>query len=115
LLYTEAQCEENIRKFTIDLGALITKAHNESVELKTRLQSPLLLSADTIAQQANENLTLFQEMIEKLVEKAKNYASYQERFGNTMKQVTKKKTKIFQYEIFQERVQFLISFLQLFF
>lgn len=96
LLYTEAQCEDNIRKFTIDLGVLITKAHNECVDLKARLQSPVLLSIDTSGQQANENLLLYQEMIVKLAERAKNYASYQERFGNTMKQVSKKKTRLVQ-------------------
>lgn len=96
LLYTEAQCEENIRKFTVDLGVLITRAHNECVDLKARLQSPVLLSIDTSAQQANENLILFQEMIAKLAERAKNYASYQERFGNTIKQVSKKKTRAIQ-------------------
>jgi len=63
---------------------------SESVELKIRLQSPLLLAADTTFQLANENLTLFQEMIESLLVKAKNYGSYQEKFGNTMKQVKKK-------------------------
>ena len=90
LLYTEAQSEENIRKFTVDLGILIGKVHSESIDLRFRLQSPVLLSSDTTAQIAQENLTLFQEMIEKLVEKAKNYAAYQERFGNTLKQVKKK-------------------------
>jgi hypothetical protein len=94
-LYTEAQCEENIRKFTIDLNTLINKVHKDSIELKVRLQSPALLSSDTNIQIANENLTLFQEMIEKLVEKAKNYASFQERFGNTLKQVKKKPTQRF--------------------
>lgn len=75
---------------------LITRAHNECVDLKGRLQSPVLLSIDTSAQQANENLLLYQEMIVKLAERAKNYASYQERFGNTMKQVSKKKTRVVQ-------------------
>lgn len=90
LLYTEAQCEENIRKFTVDLQQLMNKVRSESVDLKIRLQSPLLLAADTTYQLANENLTLFQEMIEILIVKAKNYGSYQEKFGNTMKQVKKK-------------------------
>ena len=80
MLYTEAQCEENIRKFTIDLSLLVSKLHTESVDLKSRLQSPTLLSVETTSQIANENLTLFQEMIEKLVRKAKNYASYQGSF-----------------------------------
>lgn len=93
LLYTEAQSEENIRKFTIDLNVLVYKVQQESVDLKVRLQSPALLSSETTALIANENLTLFQEMIEKLVDKAKNYASYQERFGNTLKQVKKKVTQ----------------------
>ncbi len=73
----------------MDLGLLITKAHKESVELKERLQSPVLLSSETSPQIARENLTLFNEMIEKLVQKAKNYASYQEKFGSTLKQVKK--------------------------
>ena len=90
MLYTEAQCEENIRKFSVDLSALIIKVHRESLDLRERLQAPVLLSVDTTQAVAKENLTLFQEMIEKLMEKAKNYASYQERFGNTMKQVKKK-------------------------
>jgi dynein heavy chain len=68
----------------------MNKVRNESVDLKIRLQSPLLLAADTTFQLANENLTLFQEMIETLIVKAKNYGSYQEKFGNTMKQVKKK-------------------------
>ena len=92
LLYTEAQSEENVRKFTVNLSTLINKIQQESLELKIRLQQPTLLSSDTTSQVAHENLKLFQEMIEKLVEKAKNYASYQERFGNTMKQVKKKTT-----------------------
>jgi len=98
LLYTEAQCEENIRKFTVDLQFLMNKVRSESVELKIRLQSPLLLAADTTFQLANENLTLFQEIIENLLVKAKNYGSYQEKFGNTMKQVKK---KVIQNELLQ--------------
>jgi len=90
LLYTEAQSEENIRKFSVDLTSLILKVHKESIDLKVRLQSPVLLSSDTTPAIANENLTLYQEMIEKMVQKAKNYSSYQERFGQTMKQVKKK-------------------------
>jgi hypothetical protein len=72
---------------------MILKAHNESIDLRTRLHSPRLLSLDITLQIANENLMLFEEMIQKLVEKAKNYAAYQERFGNTMKQVKKKLTQ----------------------
>jgi hypothetical protein len=90
LLYTEAQCEENIKKFTIDLNMLINKVHSKAVELKLKLNSSALLSVDTTPQAANENLKLFKEMIEKLIEKGRNYAMYQERFGNTMKQVKKK-------------------------
>ena len=52
-----------------------------------------LLSLDTAPQLAQEYLTLYEEKIEKLLEKSKNYASYQERFGNTMKQVKKKLTQ----------------------
>lgn len=96
-MYTEAQCEDNIRKFTVDLAVLIARAHNECIDVKARLQSPLLLLVDTSAQQASENLLLFEEMIAKLAERAKNYAAYQERFGNTMKQVSKRKTKALQY------------------
>lgn len=94
LLYTEAQCEENIRKFSTDLNSLIMKTHKEAIELKERLQAAVLLSADTTPQIASENLMLFQEMIEKLMEKSKNYSSYQERFGNTLKQVKKKTTAV---------------------
>lgn len=92
LLYTEAQCEDNIRKFTVDLNNMIAKVYKESIDLKARLQSPRLLSLDTTPQVANENLKLFDEMIQKFIEQAKNYAAYQERFGNTIKQVKKKLT-----------------------
>jgi dynein heavy chain len=92
LLYTEAQSEENIRKFTVNLTTLINKIQHVSLDLRIRLQSPLLLSSDTTSQVAAENLQLFEEMIKKLVERAKNYASYQERFGNTMKSVKKRAT-----------------------
>ena len=49
-----------------------------------------LLSAGTTFQLAKENLSLLHEMIEKLLEKAKNYNSYQEKFSNALTQVKKK-------------------------
>ncbi len=89
-MYTEAQCEENIRKFSIDLDRMISKAHNEAIDLKIRLLSPRLLSWDVTSSIALENLKLLEEMIQSLIEKAKNYSIYQERFKNTMSQVKKK-------------------------
>lgn len=69
--------------------------HYDSIELKVKLQSPELLSSETTEKVAEENLKLFQEMIERLIEKAKNYSSYQERFGNTMKQIKKKSNQLY--------------------
>lgn len=79
----------------------MTKVHDEAVDLKIRLQfnettgrrlgnEVDLLSTETTFQLANENLHLFSEMIEKLLEKAKNYSSYQERFTNALAQVKKR-------------------------
>ena len=93
MLYTEAQSEDNIRKFTIDLNKLISKAHSESMDVKIRLHEPILLSLDTSFEAAKDYLMLYEEKIQHLSDKAKNYAAYQERFGNTMKQVKKKLTQ----------------------
>jgi hypothetical protein len=72
------------------LNKLIKNVHQDSIELKVKLQSPELLSPDTPDKVAEESLKMFQETIDKLIGKARNYSSYQERFGNTMKQVKKK-------------------------
>jgi hypothetical protein len=90
-MYTEAQCEENIRKFTTDLNNMVLKAKTESIDLKTRLHSPRLISWDLTPLVALENLKLLEEMIQFLVEKAKNYLIYQEKFKNTMTQSTNKR------------------------
>jgi hypothetical protein len=73
---------------------MVLKAKSESIDLKTRLHSPRLISWDLTAPVALENLKFLEEMVQLLVEKAKNYLIYQERFKNTMGQsVSKSKSK----------------------
>ncbi|CAF4531902.1 unnamed protein product, partial [Rotaria socialis] len=91
LLYTEAQCDENVQKFTIELDEMIQRLYEQTIELKTKSKDPALLTNETRTETALDIITLLQENLAKLNEKAKNYSSFQERFNQISKQSTKKR------------------------
>lgn len=84
ILYCEAKRDENIAQFTKALDELIGTVRRELVTIKNKVCSPALLDADNIPQVATEKLKLLKEDLAKLSTKARNYATYQERFGSSM-------------------------------
>ncbi|CAF0983043.1 unnamed protein product [Adineta steineri] len=91
LLYTEAQCDENVQKFTIELDEMIQRLHTQIIELKTKSKDSSLLASDTRPETALEIILILQESLAQLNEKAKNYTTFQERFNQISKNSTKKR------------------------
>ena len=70
---------------------MIGRLYNQTVELKTRSKDPTLLTSDTRPQTALDIISVLQDSLARLNEKAKNYTTYQERFNQISKQSTKKR------------------------
>ncbi|CAF3175538.1 unnamed protein product [Rotaria sp. Silwood2] len=107
LLYTEAQCDENVQKFTIELDDMIQRLYDQTIDLKTKSKDPALLTNETRTETALDIIIILQESLSKINEKAKNYSAFQERFNQINKQSTKKrilgdyqvKTKYHRYDV----------------
>ena len=56
ILYAEAKKDDNIRKFSSDLNHLISSIRNRIIDIKNRVQDPVLLSGDTMASTALEKI-----------------------------------------------------------
>ncbi|GFO34548.1 dynein heavy chain 1, axonemal, partial [Plakobranchus ocellatus] len=84
ILYCEAKKDDNIRKFSSQLDTLINNIKATLMNLKSKVQDPELLHADTHALSALEAIRLLQEEVQTLSVKARSYASYQDRFGSSM-------------------------------
>ena len=91
-MYCEAKRDENIVQFTRALDELIGNVRRELIIIKNKVCSPALLDADNIPQVATEKLKLLKEDLSNLSTKARNYAAYQERFGNSMSSSLQKKS-----------------------
>ena len=63
----------------------------EAYDIRNHVQEPILLSSDTLAVVALENLKLLQDGLSTLTAKARSYASYQDRFGSSISRQTKHK------------------------
>lgn len=70
---------------------MIQKLYHETIELKNKSKDPTLLTSNTRSQTALDIISVLQESLAKLNEKAKNYTTYQERFNQISKQSTKKR------------------------
>lgn len=91
ILYCEAKKDENILRYSRALDDLIGTVRRELVVIKNKVCSPALLDADNIPQVATEKLKLLKEDLTNLSTKARNYATYQERFGSSMSASLQKK------------------------
>ncbi|XP_032239531.2 dynein axonemal heavy chain 6 isoform X3 [Nematostella vectensis] len=94
ILYCEAKRDENIQRFTRELEELISNVRRELVVIKNKVRSPILLEADNIPQVTIETLKFLSEELEAITTKAKSYASYQERFCNSMSATFQKKALV---------------------
>ena len=83
-MFAEAKKDDNIRKFTSNLDCLVQSIHQSIIEIKSRVQNPMLLNGDTLAVVALEKISDMTEEVTKLSNKARSYASYQERFGSSL-------------------------------
>ncbi|CAF1414036.1 unnamed protein product [Rotaria sordida] len=91
LLYTEAQCDENVQKFTVELDDMIQRLYDQTLDLKAKSKDSALLTNETRTETALDIIAILQETLSKINEKAKNYTAFQERFNQISKQSTKKR------------------------
>ncbi|CAF4669138.1 unnamed protein product [Rotaria sp. Silwood1] len=91
LLYTEAQCDENVQKFTVELDDMIQRLYDQTIDLRVKSKDPALLTSETRTETALDIIAILQETLSKVNEKAKNYSNFQERFNQISKQSTKKR------------------------
>ncbi|XP_071789676.1 dynein axonemal heavy chain 6-like isoform X2 [Asterias amurensis] len=91
IIYCEAKKDENISKFSDDLNSHIQALQAEAYDIRNHVQEPILLSSDTLAVVALENLKLLHDGLSTITTKARSYASYQDRFGSSISRQTKQR------------------------
>ncbi|CAH1791320.1 unnamed protein product [Owenia fusiformis] len=84
ILFCDAKKDENIQKFSKDLDTLVYEIRHKIDDLRNRVRDPILLSDDTLATVALENIKYITDEVNDLSNKAKSYASYQDRFGSSL-------------------------------
>ncbi|XP_077989551.1 dynein axonemal heavy chain 6-like [Glandiceps talaboti] len=89
ILYCGAKKDDNIRKYSDDLNNHIDRLRLELVEIKSKVNAPVLLSPDTLPVVATENLKLIGDEVSVVSTKARSYASYQDRFGSSISSQSK--------------------------
>jgi hypothetical protein len=70
---------------------MIQRLYDHTLDLKIKSKDPALLTNETRAETALDIISILQETIAKLNERAKNYLAFQERFNQISKQSTKKR------------------------
>lgn len=70
---------------------MIQRLYDQTLDLKNKSKDPALLTNETRAETALDIIGILQESLTKLNDKAKNYATFQERFNQISKSSTKKR------------------------
>ncbi len=70
---------------------MIQRLYDLTVDLKIKSKDPALLTNETRSETALDIISILQESLFKLNERAKNYSAFQERFNQISKQSTKKR------------------------
>ncbi len=65
--------------------------------VKNKVRSPVLLDEDVVPQAAMENIGILMEDVESIGQRARNFASYQDRFGDALSTAVKKRSLVFEY------------------
>jgi hypothetical protein len=75
----------------VDLNDMIQRLYDQTLDLKNKAKDPTLLTNETRTETALDIISVLQESLNKLYEKAKDYSAFQERFNQIAKQSTKKR------------------------
>jgi hypothetical protein len=70
---------------------MIQRLYDQTLDLKTKSKDSALLTNETRSETALDIISILQESLTKLNERAKNYSTFQERFNQISKQSTKKR------------------------
>lgn len=70
---------------------MIQRLYDQTLDLKNKCKDPALLTNETRTETALDIISILQESLFKLNERAKNYSAFQERFNTISKQSTKKR------------------------
>ena len=75
-----------------DLKNMVAELRKYLHNVKNKVRSPLLLDEDVVPQAAMENITMLMEDVELIGQRSRNYASYQDRFGDALSTAVKKRS-----------------------
>lgn len=92
MLYCEAKKDEHIEKFMKDLQNMVADLKKYLYSIKNKVRSSFLLDEDAVPQAAMENVRLLMDDVEVIQQRAVNYASYHERFGDSLSTSVKKRS-----------------------
>ena len=76
---------KDLKNLVIDLSKYL---HN----VKNKVRSSVLLDEDVVPQAAMENIRMLMEDVELIGQRARNYSSYQDRFGDALSTAVKKRS-----------------------
>ena len=75
-----------------DLKDIVLKLGKYLQKVKNSVRSSVLLDDDVAPQAALENIQLLMEDVDIIGQRARNYASYQDRFGDSLSSAVKKRS-----------------------
>ena len=75
-----------------DLNEMVSELMKYLQTVKNKVRSPLLLDDDVVPQAAMENIGMLMEDVELIGERARNFASCQDRFGDALSTAAKKRS-----------------------
>ena len=75
-----------------DLKNMITELSKYLYKVKDKVRSSALLDEDVVPQAAMENIRLLMEDVEIISQRTRNYAIYQDRFGDSISTAIKRRS-----------------------
>jgi dynein heavy chain len=81
LLHAEVKRDNNLRKFSKELDAFLGDIKRKLFEIKNSVADPAFLSVDSQPSVVLQRISWLTDDVTKLLNRARKYASYQQRFG----------------------------------
>ncbi|XP_066570029.1 dynein axonemal heavy chain 6 [Amia ocellicauda] len=84
LVFCETRRDDNILRFSVDLGNRLNQLQYDLVHVKTKVKNPVLFSSETIPKVAKEIIQSLTEEVAILSRRAHSYACYRDLLGHSV-------------------------------
>ncbi|XP_051780645.1 dynein axonemal heavy chain 6-like [Erpetoichthys calabaricus] len=84
VLFCEAKRDENIIKFGTDLKKHLSNLCFELIDMRIKINNPILLQSETMPKAAKEIIQNLSEEVSVLSKKAQSYVNYQQHLGSSL-------------------------------